>query len=206
MKAYLVYCHPNPESFTFAVRERAVAALQGNGHQVRLTDLYADGFDATMSLHERMTHREPEHQPVLAGYTENLGWCDTLVFIYPTWWSGEPAMLTGWLDRVLLRGVAWDITDGSTRVIPLLTHVRRVVMITTHGSSKLLNVIEGEAGRRVIGRAVRALCHRFARTTWLALYNIDRSTEADRAAFLDRVERRLQRLSSPMSSVVGRRW
>ena len=48
----------------------------------------------------------------------------------------------------------------------------------------------------MIGRAVRVLCHRFARTTWLAMYNIDRSTEADRAAFLDRVERRMHRLWS----------
>ena len=54
-----------------------------------------------------------------------------------------------------------------------LTNVRRLVAITTHGSPKLLNVLEGESGRRVIGRAVRVLCNRFARTTWLAMYNID---------------------------------
>ena len=207
MKAYVVYCHPNPESFTSAVRERAVAALQAGGHQVRLTDLYADGFEATMSSQELRTHQELEHQPELVGYSENLRWCDTLIFIYPTWWSGEPAMLTGWLDRVLLRGVAWGASESKTRITSLLTNVRRVVVITSHGSSKLLNVIEGEAGRRVIGRAVRALCHRFARTMWLAMYNIDRSTEADRTAFLDRVERRLRRLSSsPTSIAAGRRW
>jgi NAD(P)H dehydrogenase (quinone) len=207
VKAYVVYCHPNPESFTAAVRDRAVGALHTAGNEIRLSDLYAEGFEPVMSLEERLTHRQPERRPELAGYCDNLRWCDTLVFIYPTWWSGEPAMLTGWLDRVLLRGVAWDMTTSSTRIKSLLTNVRRVVTVTSHGSSKLVNLAEGEAGRRVIGRAVRILCHRLARTTWLALYDIDRSTEADRAAFLDRVERRMHRLSAPSTSVAaGRRW
>jgi NAD(P)H dehydrogenase (quinone) len=207
VKAYVVYCHPNPESFTAAVRERAVNALRAGGNEVRVSDLYAEGFEPVMSLQERLTHKQPEQQSELAEYCVNLRWCDTLVFIYPTWWSGEPAMLTGWLDRVLLRGIAWDMAESTTRITPLLFNVRRVVSITSHGSSKLLNVVEGETGRRVIGRAVRVLCHRFARTTWLALYNIDRSTEADRTAFLDRVERRMHRLSStPTSMAAGRRW
>jgi putative NADPH-quinone reductase len=108
---------------------------------------------------------------------------------------------------VLVRGIAWDATEGSLRITPLLTNIRRVVIITSHGSSKFLNLIEGEGGRRVLGRAVRALCHRFARTTWLALYNVDRATDADRKAFLDRVERRMNRLASPPTAIAAaRRW
>ena len=49
-------------------------------------------------------------------YCDDLRWCDTLVFVYPTWWSGQPAMLTGWLDRVLVRGVAWELPDGASRI------------------------------------------------------------------------------------------
>jgi putative NADPH-quinone reductase len=207
VKAYVVYCHPNPESFTFAVRDRAVAALVADGHQVRMSDLYAEGFEPAMSLDERLTHQEPRHRPELDGYCDNLRWCDALVFVYPTWWSGEPAMLTGWLDRVLVRGIAWEMTANNARITGQLHNIRRVVTITSHGSSKFLNMIEGEAGRRVIGRAVRVLCHHYARTTWLAMYNLDRSTDAERAAFLDRVERRMHRLWwSPTAAAAGRRW
>ncbi len=195
MKVYVVYCHPDPESFTAAVRRRAVDALRAAGHEVKVTDLYEDKFEPALSLQERLDYLAvPSLEPAITDYCQRLQWCQVLVFIYPTWWSGQPAMLKGWLDRVLVRGVAWDLADGAVRVRPRLTNVRRLVTITTHGSSKLVNLMEGETGRRVIGRSVRVLCHRFARTTWLAMYDIDRSTTAGRQAFLDRVGGRMQRL------------
>ncbi|MEO7372190.1 MAG: NAD(P)H-dependent oxidoreductase [Ilumatobacteraceae bacterium] len=193
MNSYVVYCHPDPESFTAALRDRVVDALRSAGHEVRVSDLHADGFDPTLSQREWRDHLAvPEMLPPdIAAYCDNLRWCDALVFVYPTWWSGQPAMLTGWLDRVLVRGVAWDVHEGSTRIRARLTNVRRLVAVTSHGSGKLLNIVEGETGRRIIGRAVRVLCHRCARTSWLALYNIDRSTDAQRRAFLDRVGQRM---------------
>ncbi len=195
MRVYVVYCHPDPESFTAAVRQRAVDALTKAGHDIRVADLYADGFDPTMSLQEVQRHLDPpKRRPAVDGYCGNLEWCDTLVFIYPTWWSGPPAMLLGWLDRVLIRGVAWELPDGATRITPKLTNVQRLIGVTTYGSSKLINVLEGETGRRVIGRALRALCHRSARATWVTLYDIDRSTPEGRLEFLDHVEDRLGRL------------
>ncbi len=162
-----------------------------------MSDLYGDGFEPAMSSYEKVNHLTPPRQPELAGYCDNLRWCDTLVFVYPTWWSGQPAMLTGWLDRVLIRGVAWDLREGATRITPQLTNIRRLMAITTHGSSKLINLAEGETGRRIIRRTVRVLCHRSARTTWLAMYNIDRSSPAQRTAFLDRVDQQIRRLPPP---------
>ena len=195
MKAYVVYCHPDPQSFTASVRDRAVAALRAGGHDVRISDLYADAFEPAMSLQERLDNGElTEPPPQLAPYCEPLRWCDTLVFIYPTWWSGQPAMLKGWFDRVLLRGVAWESVDGSSVIRPRLTNVRRLISITSHGSPRFANMLEGATGRHVIGRAVRMLCHRFARTTWLALYNIDRCSADERIEFLDTIYRRLSRL------------
>ena len=195
MNVYVVYCHPDPESFTAAVRQRAVDALRASGHEVRISDLYADDFEPAMSLQELLDYGAPsDRNQQIAAYCEDLRWCEALVLIYPTWWSGQPAMLKGWLDRVLVRGVAWELPEGASGLTPRLTNVRRLVAITSHGSSKLLNIVEGETGRAVVRRSVRVLCHRFARTTWLALYGIDRSTAEERAAFLDRVDRRMRRL------------
>lgn len=208
MKVYVVYCHPDPDSFTAVVRARATDELEAAGHRVRMSDLYADGFEPALSRQERLEHLAPKTtDPLVTEYCANLRWCSALVFIYPTWWSGQPAMLTGWLDRVLLRGVAWELPEGTTRITARLTNIRHLVTITTHGSSRWVNIVEGETGRRVIGRAVRVLCHRLARTTWVAMYNIDRSTEAERNAFLDRVAHRMHRLSPPSTEIAaGRRW
>ena len=207
MRAYVVYCHPDPDSFTAALRDRAVDALRAAGHEVRVSDLYADGFEPALSREEWLDHLAPPHpHPDIGRYCDNLQWCNALVFIYPTWWSGQPAMLTGWLDRVLVRGVAWELPEGATRITGQLSNVSRLVAITSHGSSKLINLIEGETGRRVIGRSVRVLCHKFARTTWLALYDIDRSSQGEREAFLDRVEHRMRRLWWSPTGLAGRRW
>ena len=125
----------------------------------------------------------------------DLLWCDTLVLVYPTWWSGQPAMLKGWMERVWVQGVAWDLPEGADRLSPRLQNVRRLVAVTTHGSSKLVNAIEGEAGKRTMTRGLRLMCHRFARTSWIAMYGVDTSTERDRARFLTTVDRKLTQLT-----------
>ncbi len=193
MKAYVVYCHPLGGSFISAARDRVLAGL--SKHEVRVTDLYADGFRPELSAWERTHHLDsPEIKPEIAEYAANLRWCDTLVFVYPTWWSGQPGMLKGWIDRVWVAGVAYELPPGANRIKPLLGNIRRLVVVTSHGSSKWINALQGEGGKRVIGRALRVLCNKRARTTWIALYGIDRDDEQDRKRFLDRVERKLRSL------------
>ena len=192
MRTLVVHCHPDPESFTAAMRDRAVAALRRRGHEVRVTDLYADEFDPVLSAEERARHLEPGADPAVAGHAADLQWCEQLVLVYPTWWSGQPAMLKGWIDRVWVKDVAFDLPPQSSRVRRRLHNVRRIVAITTHGSSKLVNALEGETGKRTVTRTLRAVCHPLARTTWIAMYGVDTSNDEARRAFLDRIERRLR--------------
>lgn len=194
-RALVVYCNPLEESFVAAARDRVVAALSSTGVEVRLTDLYADGFDPAFSATERARHLEVGTDPDIVSYADDLQWCDTLVLVYPTWWSGQPAMLKGWIDRVWVSGVAWTLPEGANRLRPALRNVRRLVAVTTHGSSKFINVVEGESGKRTLTRSLRTMCHPLSRTTWLAMYGIDNASADDREAFLARVERRIARLA-----------
>ncbi len=159
---------------------------------MRVTDLYAVGFNPVLSAEERARHLEPGPAPSVAAHAADLQWCEQLVLVYPTWWSGQPAMLKGWIDRVWVKDVAFDLPSDSNRVHARLRNVRRIVAITTHGSSKWVNVLEGEAGKRTMTRTLRAVCHPLARTTWIALYGIDTASEKQRTAFLDRIGRRLR--------------
>ena len=191
MRALVIYCHPNPDSLIAAARDRALAGLAAGGHEVRLTDLYAEGFDPAMTADERRAHKTPGVAAGLQRYADDLMWAEMLVLIYPTWWSTQPAMLKGWFDRVWVAGVAWQQPPHANTIKPLLTRIRRIVVVTTHGSPKYLNALEGESGKRTVTRALRAMCARRARTTWCAFYGVDNADEPRRLRFLDRVERTL---------------
>lgn len=193
MRVLVVYCHPDPGSFVSAARDRVIRGLRQAGHEVRLDDLYADGFEPVMGADERSRHAEPGVHPLLDTYADHLRWCERLVVVYPTWWSGQPAMLKGWFDRVWARGVAWHLPAGSAVLRPMLGNIRAIAAVTTHGSGKLVNAVEGEAGKRVITRAARAMCHPRCRTHWWAFYGADTASHAERARYLDRLEHRAAR-------------
>lgn len=109
MKALIVYCHPREGSFTSAIRDLVVDKLARAGAEVRLNDLYARGFDPILSAYEHENYLDiPVNCIPVAEDVEDIRWCDTLIFIYPTWWYGLPAMLKGWLDRTLLPDVAFS--------------------------------------------------------------------------------------------------
>ncbi len=199
MNAYVVFCHPHHDSLAGAALDRVLRGLERGAHSVRMSDLYADGFEPALSLDEKtnqlVDHREhPEVRPSLAGYIDNLTWCDTLVLVYPTWWGGQPAMLKGWFDRVWVTGVVYELPAGKNRITALLHNVKRIVVVTTHGSSKLVNAVQGEPGKRTVTRSLRALCNHWCRTDWLAMYAVDRATPEQCDRFLDRVERHLRSL------------
>jgi len=191
MRVLVVFCHPTHDSLVGAALQRTLAGLATAGHDVRVNDLYADEFDPVLSAGERRTHKVPGVDPSLQRYADDLRWAQALVFVYPTWWSGQPAMLKGWIDRVWVSGVAWELPDGANVLRPVLTNVRRIVVVTTHGSSKWINALEGETGKRTAFRSMRAMCSKRTRTTWCAIYGLDVAPAEKRARFLDRVERTL---------------
>lgn len=195
-KSLVVHAHPNPDSFNHALRHRVERGIEIGGGVARVRDLYAESFDPRLTLAERRSHLEPPSaKPHLQSYFDDLMWCDSIVFVYPTWWGAQPAMLKGWMDRVWVRGVAWELPEGARRLRPTLHNVRQLVTVTTHGSSRLVNSLQGAPGRRIVNRSLRAICHPLCSTKWIALYRCDSADRTEREEFLDHVETRLTRLS-----------
>ena len=189
MSTLVVTAHPNPDSFSAHLASRVVTGLTRVGEDHEIIDLYADGFDPVMSEREWKLHRsDAEDKDWLGRHAKALADAHAIVWVYPTWWSGPPAMMKGWVDRIWTNGVAYTHTDAGLEPGPL-HHVRRMDVVTTHGASKLVNVLEGEAGKRMIRRGLRALCHPACRTRWIALYGVDRAARSRLEAFADRVER-----------------
>lgn len=197
MKALVVIGHPCADSFSHAIAKRAVRGLESAGHEVDTIDLHAVGFNAVLSLDERLAYETdtPILDPQVAEHVELVQAAQILVFVYPTWWSGLPAMLKGWLERVLVPGVGFTLDATTNKIKPGLTNVRRIVGISTYGSPWLAVKIVNDNGRRVLTRALRMSCGLRTRVTWLGLTRMDTADAADRNAFLAQVEQRMGRLS-----------
>lgn len=196
MRALVVYCHPRPESFTAAVRDVVLDRLAAVGAEVRLRDLYAEGFDPVLSAAEHAGYEtEPDNRAPVAAHVDDLLWCDTLIFVYPTWWYGLPAMIKGWLDRVMLPGVAFLMPDAAHADIrPGLAAITRLGVFTTCGASWWLTRVIGAPGRRTLARGVRLLCAKGCKTVFAAHYSMDSSSAESRAKHLAHVAVKMDRL------------
>ncbi|MCU0829459.1 MAG: NAD(P)H-dependent oxidoreductase [Tabrizicola sp.] len=196
MRALVVFCHPCTESFNAAVRDLVLAKLTAAGAEVRLHDLYRREFRPHLTWGEWKGYLAcPDNQRGVEDEVADVRWCDTLIFVYPTWWYGLPAMLKGWLDRVLLPDVAFLMPDGQNRTIrPALRHIERLGVFTTCGASWLVTQIVGAPGKRTLLRGVGFLCKRGKRTAFAAHYLMDSSTGDSRARHLMRVSRQMDRL------------
>jgi NAD(P)H dehydrogenase (quinone) len=161
----VTYAHPCPESFVAAVRDRTMIGLATSGHDVHLVDLHASAYDPFL--------------PFPVADRAALDRAESLVLVHPTWWTAQPAVLLAWIGQASETG---------------LPSIRSLVSVTTLGGTRLANRLAGESGARVMSRALRSRCVARPRHRRLACYGLDRSNAGERAAFLDRVERRIGRL------------
>ena len=124
MNVLIVYAHPEPRSFNGALKDRAVEVLSAAGHQVTVSNLYTMGFnpvtgpgdfegewvDPTFLSIPREQTRAVETgtlAPDIVAEQEKLATADLLIFQFPVWWFGMPAIMKGWADRVFARGFAY---------------------------------------------------------------------------------------------------
>lgn len=196
MQVLVVLAHPNEGSFNHAVAARACDALRAAGHEPHLLDLYALGVRAAMSTEERRAYESPEPllDPILVEHAALVQRCEALVFVYPTWWSAQPAILKGWLERVMVPGVGFRFNEKG-KVRPGLSHVRHLIGISTYGSPFLYVKAMNDNGRRTLMRTIRLNTGWRTRTKWLGLYSIDTATAAQRGEFLSKVDRTMRSLS-----------
>ncbi len=190
MRCLIVFCHPSETSFGASVLDAARTALSGAGHDVRLIDLYREDFDPVLSTgewHSYLTETEKNVAGVRA-HVDALRWAEFLVLIFPTWMYGPPAMLKGWLERVFLPGVAFEVSPGNQRVtVGRLKHIRRLAVVTTSGSPWWWLRLIRDPCRSTIARGMRHLFHSRCRIRWLQLHDMNHVGERKRKAFLERV-------------------
>jgi NAD(P)H dehydrogenase (quinone) len=111
MKVSIILGHPYEQSFNHAIAKTVSDTLLGNRHDVYFHDLYAEGFNPVMSKEELSTDQSTD--PLLIRHAREIREVDGIVVIHPNWWGQPPAILKGWVDRVLRQEVAYTFEPGD---------------------------------------------------------------------------------------------
>ena len=128
MNIFVLVGHQNQGSFCHAIAAAAMEELQAAGHEIVYHDLYAEHFDPILP-HEEIPKGAPL-DPVVEQHCREVAAADGYLVVHPNWWAMPPAILKGWIDRVLRQGVAYQFGPGG--VEPLLTGKRAVVFTTSN--------------------------------------------------------------------------
>ena len=170
MRFVVVHAHPMEDCLNVVLLDRVLKAIEGAGCEADVV---------------RLTQGEWIGRADLTG-------AEGLVLVYPTWWGGLPAPMLGWVQRELA-----DWIDGrAERASSPLRTVRRFAAVTTHGSSRWVNRLQGEPGLNLLKRSVAGLCAAGTKLRWVALYGVDRRSDDEISAFLDRAAARVAALAS----------
>lgn len=148
MHALIVYAHPEPTSFTGALKDVGVEAICGSGHSVEVSDLYTEHFNPVAGRHDFTGVAEPARfhyqteqcfahetggfSAEIAREQERFRKADLVVWLYPIWWGGMPAILKGWFDRVLAYGFAY--ADGRRFETGFFPDKRGLICLSTGGT------------------------------------------------------------------------
>ncbi len=113
MQISVILAHPNPESLNHAIYRVVLETLEAAGHTVKAHDLYGENFDPLMRTAELGPPDLDAMSPEIRAHRDELHAADGFVIVHPNWFRQPPAILTGWIDRVIRSGDAFKFVDGK---------------------------------------------------------------------------------------------
>ena len=112
MKISVILAHPDPKSFNHAIAHTAVEALKENGHKVIFHDLYKEKFDPLLFATE--IPEDARLPAIIKKHCEEIAEANGIVIVHPNWWGQPPAILKGWVDRIIRPGIAYEFLEGDS--------------------------------------------------------------------------------------------
>lgn len=221
MNIFWIYAHPEPRSLSGSLKDDGLRMLTDLGHDVRISDLYAMGWKPTVDADD-FTEQDPGQRLVVSRASkrayydgtlsadirdelEKLDWADAVIFQFPLWWYGMPAILKGWVDRVFAKGYAYGVPhpDQPGRTLRYgegrLTG-KRALTVLTAGSRE-----PAFGPRGVNGELEQAMFPLLHGTFWyvgmdvlppLAIYGADRVSDEQYADAVTALRKRLTGLGT----------
>ncbi|MCM3044218.1 NAD(P)H-dependent oxidoreductase [Bacillus altitudinis] len=190
----IVYAHPWDGSYNHAILTSITEKLETKKEPFQVIDLYKDGFNPVFTAEElKHFHKGETPYPLVKDYQEKLKQSTELVFIFPVWWWDLPAMLKGFIDKVMLSGFAF-IEDQNTGTLQgLLTSIKKTTVISTSTTDK--EYIESEAGNAIqsvfIDRTLADLGIKNESTKWIHFSRVNLTTDEKRKQFLKEISQNI---------------
>jgi NAD(P)H dehydrogenase (quinone) len=122
MSVSLIIGHPRRTSFCHGIAATVAARVTASGREVAVHDLYAEQFDPILTAADAdtVTAAPSPADPLLQAHRDELREADGLVVVHPNWWGKPPAVISGWIDRVFVPGVAYKLAIADGAPLPLL--------------------------------------------------------------------------------------
>ncbi|WP_312993355.1 NAD(P)H-dependent oxidoreductase [Chryseobacterium flavum] len=133
MKHLIIYAHPNPNSLNYALLQHVADILKSEHNEIRIRNLYQINFDPVLSCSDIEGQRSGKVADDVKAEQEFISWAEHITFIYPIWWTGLPALMKGYIDRVFSYGFAYCYEQGIQKG---LLKGKKVIIINTHGKSR----------------------------------------------------------------------
>lgn len=112
MNILVILSHPDKSSLNHAIANTACEQLKSNNHQVTFHDLYREEFDSILPSKELL--RDASLTPEIQKHCNEIATADGIIIIHPNWWGQPPAILKGWIDRVIRPGVAYEFVENDS--------------------------------------------------------------------------------------------
>lgn len=159
MRASVILAHPNPGSFNHAIARSAARQLEENGYQVCFHDLYKERFDPLLGSEE--IPKEAVLPREVSEHCAEIAQAHAIVVVHPNWWGQPPAILKGWVDRVIRPGTAYEFLDGdSGEGIPrgLLKAAAGIVFNTSNTEAERERTMFGDPLETIWKNCIFGLC------------------------------------------------
>lgn len=181
MNVLIIFTHPDPKSFNAEILKQVQTNLS-KAHTVKTLDLYAEHFDPVLRFDENHRRRDLDKLEETKKYRDLITWANHIIFIFPVWWSGMPAVLKGFIDRVFVAGFAY-----SYKKVGLAGHLqgKSAWIITTHNTPAFVTPFVQDYGK-VLKNQILKPCG-IAPVTLTELTKVEKISDNERRQFLEEV-------------------
>ena len=133
MNYLIIFAHPNGKSFSHQILKTLTEEISSSGNSYEYRNLYDLNFEPVLSSSDLAQYKKGEYPDDVRTEQQWVSWADVLVFIYPLWWGGMPAIMKGYIDRVYATGFAYEFNDNN----PVgLLQGKKALLLSTQGYSR----------------------------------------------------------------------